>query len=328
MCSVGEWQGHPWHQDAAGPRGWVAHHRDPAQFEDGRRAGGGPRPAAHHQRVYLRRRRGHQHVPGRAQTQGEQEARPPFPHREDERHAQGHDREHIRPVLSPPVARRSHESEHLRQSGPWREGLGLRRAVLVRPDRGRHPVAREGRDERRPQQRVQLALGRRGVRSGQTETGVDLLDCQRLPGVRRLQVPAGRVVPDADRYWPVCCAPRGQEGVSGGRCHARHGVLVLHGAERGTVVQTHIYTHLFIHSIIQGAGCSSEVERSLMVRSILHGVDPLSYFLFQPVLHNCYNKGCGICYPVCGIVHIKEPLLIRVAYVVAAGFLSHYQNGP
>ena len=40
---------------------------------------------------------------------------------------------------------------------------------------------------------------------------------------------------------------------------------------------------------IKGAGRSSEVERSLMVRwvvgSILHGVDPLSYFSFQPVLH-------------------------------------------
>ena len=63
-----------------------------------------------------------------------------------------------------------------------------------------------------------------------------------------------------------------------------------------------------------GAGRSSEVERSLMVRwvvgSILHGVDPLSYFSFQPVLHDWCNKGCGMCYPVCGIVHIKEPLLL------------------
>ena len=64
----------------------------------------------------------------------------------------------------------------------------------------------------------------------------------------------------------------------------------------------------------QGAGRSSEVERSLMVRwvvgSILHGVDPLSYFSFQPVLHDWYNKGRGMCYPVCGMVHIKEPLLL------------------
>ena len=53
---------------------------------------------------------------------------------------------------------------------------------------------------------------------------------------------------------------------------------------------------------------SSEVKRSLMVRwvvgSILHGVDP------QLVLHNWCNKGRGMCYPVCGMVHIKEPLLL------------------
>ena len=47
-----------------------------------------------------------------------------------------------------------------------------------------------------------------------------------------------------------------------------------------------------------------------VVGSILHGVDPLSYFLFQPVLHNWCNKGCGMCYPVYGMVHIKEPLLL------------------
>ena len=69
------------------------------------------------------------------------------------------------------------------------------------------------------------------------------------------------------------------------------------------------------HTPLQrGAGRSSEVERSLMVRwvvgSILHGVDPLSYFSFQPVLHDWCNKGRGMCYPVCGMVHIKEPLLL------------------
>ena len=67
-------------------------------------------------------------------------------------------------------------------------------------------------------------------------------------------------------------------------------------------------------TVVVGAGRSSEVERSLMVRwvvgSILHGVDPLSYFSFQPVLHDWCNKGCGMCYPVCGMVHIKEPLLL------------------
>ena len=36
----------------------------------------------------------------------------------------------------------------------------------------------------------------------------------------------------------------------------------------------------------------------------------MSYFSFQPVLHDCCNKGRGMCYPVYGIVHIKEPLLL------------------
>ena len=49
--------------------------------------------------------------------------------------------------------------------------------------------------------------------------------------------------------------------------------------------------------------CDGSSDRSFMV-------DPLSYFSFQPVLHNWCNKGCGICYPVCGMVHIKEPLLL------------------
>ena len=38
--------------------------------------------------------------------------------------------------------------------------------------------------------------------------------------------------------------------------------------------------------------------------------DPLSYFSFQPVVHSRYNKGCGMYYPVCEIVQLKEPLLL------------------
>ena len=37
---------------------------------------------------------------------------------------------------------------------------------------------------------------------------------------------------------------------------------------------------------------------------------PLRYFSFQPVLHDLCNKGRGMCYSVCGMVHIKEPLLL------------------
>ena len=36
----------------------------------------------------------------------------------------------------------------------------------------------------------------------------------------------------------------------------------------------------------------------------------LSYFSFQPVLHDWCNKGCGMYHPVCGKMHIKEPLLL------------------
>ena len=67
-----------------------------------------------------------------------------------------------------------------------------------------------------------------------------------------------------------------------------------------------------------------------VVGSILHEENPLSYFSFQPVIHDWCNKGRGMCYPVCGMVHIKEPLLLigKSSPVAAAGFLSHYQNGP
>ena len=68
-----------------------------------------------------------------------------------------------------------------------------------------------------------------------------------------------------------------------------------------------------------GAGRSSEVERSLMVRWVV-GVDPLSYFSFQPVLHDWYNKGRGMYYPVCGMVHIKELLLYKSSLCGGSGF--------
>ena len=65
----------------------------------------------------------------------------------------------------------------------------------------------------------------------------------------------------------------------------------------------------------------------LVVRSILHGVDPSSYFSFQPGLHDWRNKGCGMCYPVCVMVYIKEPLLLigKSSPCAGSGFpLSSY----
>ena len=47
-----------------------------------------------------------------------------------------------------------------------------------------------------------------------------------------------------------------------------------------------------------------------VVGSILHGVDPLNYVSFMPVFHDWSNKGRCMCYPVCVMVHIKEPLLL------------------
>ena len=53
-----------------------------------------------------------------------------------------------------------------------------------------------------------------------------------------------------------------------------------------------------------------------VVRAFAHGaigrrIDPSwSYFSFQPVLHDWCNKGRGVYYPVCGMMHIKEPLLL------------------
>ena len=65
--------------------------------------------------------------------------------------------------------------------------------------------------------------------------------------------------------------------------------------------------------MVEGARCSS------VVRVFAHGVmgrridpscgEPIELFLF-PVLHDWCNKGHGMCYPVCGMVHIKEPLLL------------------
>ena len=66
-----------------------------------------------------------------------------------------------------------------------------------------------------------------------------------------------------------------------------------------------------------------------VVRAFVHGamghrIDPsLSYFSFQPVIHDWCNKGCGMCYPVCGIVYIKEPLLL-----IGVVPLARYLNGP
>ena len=69
--------------------------------------------------------------------------------------------------------------------------------------------------------------------------------------------------------------------------------------------------------------CDGSSGRSFMV-------DPLGYFSFHPVLHDRCNKVHGMCYPVCGMVHIKDPLLLieKCSLCGASGFLSRYLSGP
>ena len=57
------------------------------------------------------------------------------------------------------------------------------------------------------------------------------------------------------------------------------------------------------HSVCIRSWCDGSSDRSFMV-------NPLSYFSFQPVLHDWCNKGRGMCYHVYGVMHIKEPLQI------------------
>ena len=70
------------------------------------------------------------------------------------------------------------------------------------------------------------------------------------------------------------------------------------------------HTNASAHTLLYTSISIKSVPLTRQVGSILHGVDSLSYFSFQPVLHDWCNKGRGMCYPVCGMVHIKEPVLL------------------
>ena len=50
---------------------------------------------------------------------------------------------------------------------------------------------------------------------------------------------------------------------------------------------------------------SNNILPTVMCVMMLH---ILSYFSFQPMF---LNKGRGMCYPVCGVVHITDPLLLN-----------------
>ena len=76
----------------------------------------------------------------------------------------------------------------------------------------------------------------------------------------------------------------------------------LYGRPRRKQQRCGIVFHVFYFT-----RCSS------VVRAFAHGamgrrIDPS---WIQPVLHDWCNKGREKCYPVCGMVHIKEPLLFN-----------------
>ena len=66
---------------------------------------------------------------------------------------------------------------------------------------------------------------------------------------------------------------------------------------------------IIIIIVFVGARCSS------VVIAFAHGAmscwsDPSLGGPNELFLHDWCNKGCGMCNPVCGMVHIKEPLLL------------------
>ena len=58
--------------------------------------------------------------------------------------------------------------------------------------------------------------------------------------------------------------------------------------------------HVKTRGIINNNRLGSWVRVYRGTQALLHipVVDPLSYFSFQPVLHDWCNEGCGMCYPV------------------------------
>ena len=75
-----------------------------------------------------------------------------------------------------------------------------------------------------------------------------------------------------------------------------------------------------------------------MVRAFAHGASglridpswggPIELFLVPTSASDWCNIGRGMYYHVCGMIHIKEPLLLIGKIVAAAGFLSRYLSGP
>ena len=69
-----------------------------------------------------------------------------------------------------------------------------------------------------------------------------------------------------------------------------------------TKTRSYLYSNAYIGECI-GTGWQN-------ITSMMYGSHLLKQI--QPVLHDWCNKGRGMYYPVCGMMHIKEPLLLIV----------------
>ena len=66
-----------------------------------------------------------------------------------------------------------------------------------------------------------------------------------------------------------------------------------------------IYLYIYIYINILNTLCSVIMP---MVQWIPHG-GPIELFLIPASAPQLVNKGWGICYPVSGMMHVKDPLL-------------------
>ena len=91
---------------------------------------------------------------------------------------------------------------------------------------------------------------------------------------------------------------------------------VLSGFALGTLAQLDLVywqqphlrqEHVHCVSVTSVCPVGDVIEHLLMVG---WSADPFSYLLFQPVIHKWCNTECGMCCPICEIVHIKDTLLL------------------
>ena len=130
------------------------------------------------------------------------------------------------------------------------------------------------------------------------------------PGAARARPPSGRTSCTCGTWWTSCGCARGAAGWPGG-CRidyrGRSSSWTGGDATPGTSDRRR-------HRAASRPGSPSHhrqvaaSENKYMHR--LLGVCTLSYFLFQPVLHDWCNKCRTMCHPVGGVMLIKESLLL------------------